>query len=51
MNAEIREVSCVSVISRLNSNKQVASGLYGALNSEKKIWLRFVQGKHKQKVL
>ena len=49
MNAEIREVSCVSVISRLNSNKQVASGLVRALNAENKVFLMFVQGKHQQR--
>ena len=50
LNTEVLERSCVPVISRLNSNKQVTTGLYRALNVEKKIWLIFVQGKHQQEM-
>ena len=39
----------MSVISRLKSNKQVASGLVRALNAENKVWLMFVEGKHQQR--
>ena len=39
----------MSVISRLKSNKQVASGLDRALKPENKVWLLFVQGKHQQR--
>ena len=49
MNAEILEVSRVSVISRLNSDKTVACGLVRAVNPENKVWLIFVQGKHQQR--
>ena len=45
----MREVSCVSDISRLNSHKKVGSGLVRALNAENKVWLMFVQVKHEQK--
>ena len=40
----------MSVISRLNSSKQVATGLVRALNAENKVWLMFVQGKNLQKM-
>ena len=39
----------MSVISRLNSNEQVAIGLVRPLNAERKVWLFFVKGEHEQK--
>ena len=39
----------MSDISRLNSNKKVASGSVRAPNVESKVWLMFVQGKHEPK--
>ena len=50
LNAEVLERSCVPVILRLNSNKQVTTGLHRAFNAEKKMWLIFVQGKHYQEM-
>ena len=48
MDAEIREKGCVSVISRLNSNKWLADEIVGAVKAENKVWLMFVQGKWQQ---
>ena len=45
MDAEIREKGCVSVISRLNSNKELAVEIVAAIKAENKVWLMFVQGK------
>ena len=45
LNAEIREVSCVSVILRLNRKKEVAAEVVRALTVENKVQLMFVQGK------
>ena len=45
MDAEIREKGCVSVISRLNSNKELAVEIVTAIKAESKVWLMFVQGK------
>ena len=45
LNAEIREVSCVSVILRLNRKKEVAAEVVRAVTVENKVWLMFVQGK------
>ena len=39
----------MSVLSRLNSNEQVATGLYRAFNAENKVWLIFVQEIRKAK--
>ena len=50
MKAEIQEVSSVSVISRLDSNKQVAPEIDRAVNAESKVWLIFVQGEPQQKM-
>ena len=49
MNAEIIEVSYVPVIYRLNSNRQVASGLVRAFNADNKVSLMFVEGKDQEK--
>ena len=45
MDAEIREKGCVSVISRLNSNKGLAAEIVRAVKAENKVWLMFSQGK------
>ena len=45
LNAEIREVSCVSVILRLNRKKEVAAEGVRAVTVENKVRLMFVQGK------
>ena len=45
LNAEIREVSCVSVILRLNCKKEVAAEVVRAVTVENKVQLMFVQGK------
>ena len=45
LNAEIREVSCVSVILRLNRKKEVAAEVVRAVTVENKVCLMFVQGK------
>ena len=47
MDAEIREKGYVSVTSRLNSNKKLASEIVRAVKAERKVWLIFVNG-HKQ---
>ena len=39
----------MSVLSRLNSNEQVTTGLYRAFNAENKVWLIFVQEIRKAK--
>ena len=39
----------MSVISRLNCNKQVGSGLARAFNEENKVSLMFMEGKRKQR--
>ena len=44
MKAEILEVSCTSVISRLNNNKQDATVVARGFEENKK-WLMFLQGK------
>ena len=45
LNAEIREVSCVSVILRLNRKKEVAAEVARAVTVEIIVRLMFVQGK------
>ena len=50
MNGETREVSCVSNISGLDSNKEVVAKVVRAVKEENKMWLMFVQGKHHQKM-
>ena len=40
----------MSVISRLNSNKQVAAEVVRAFKAENKLWLKFVQPKRQQKM-
>ena len=45
LNTKIREVSCVSVILRLNRKKEVAGEVVRAVTVENKVWLMFVQGK------
>ena len=48
LNAKIREVSCVSVILRLNCKKEVAAEVVRALTVENKVRLMSVQGKRQQ---
>ena len=45
----MQEVSSVSVISRLDSKKQVAAEIVRTVNLKNKVWLIFVQGKRQQK--
>ena len=45
LNAKIQEVSCVSVILRLNCKKEVAAVVVRAVTVENKVRLMFVQGK------
>ena len=45
MNAEIQEKGCVSVISRLNSKKGLATEIVRAVKEENIVWLIFSQGK------
>ena len=45
LNAEIREVSSVSVILRLNRKKKVAADVVRDVTVENKVRLMFVQGK------
>ena len=45
LNTKIREVSCVSVILRLNRKKEVAAVVVRAVTVENKVRLMFVQGK------
>ena len=45
LNARIREVSCVSVILRLNHKKEVSAEVVRAVTVENKVWLMFLQGK------
>ena len=45
LNARIREVSCVSVILRLNQKKEVSAEVVRAVTVENKVWLIFLQGK------
>ena len=40
----------MSVILRLDSNKQVVAEIGTALKAEKKVWLIFVQGKRQEKM-
>ena len=42
MDAEIREKGCVSVISILNSNKELTADIVTAAKAENKVWLMFV---------
>ena len=45
MDAEIQEKGCVSVISRLNSKKGLATEIVRAVKEENIVWLMFSQGK------
>ena len=47
MDSEIREKGCLSALSRLNSNKELAAEIVTATKGENKVWL-FVQGKRQQ---
>ena len=47
MDSEIREKGCVSALSRLNSNKELAAEIVIAIKAENKVWL-FVQGKRQE---
>ena len=47
MDTEIREKGCVPVVSRLNSNKELAAEIVIAIKAENKVWL-FVQGKRQE---
>lgn len=49
LKAEILEVSCTSVISRLNNNKQDATVVARGFEENKK-WLMFLQGKRQQEM-
>ena len=48
MDTEIQENVCMSVISRLNSNKRLAAEIVRAVKEENKVWLMFVQVKWQQ---
>ena len=48
MDTAIPGKGCVSVISRLNSNKELAAEIIRAIKEENKVWLMFVQGKRQQ---
>ena len=50
LKAEIWEVSSVSVISRLDSNKEVAPEIVKGVKAENKVWLIFVKFKRQQKM-
>ena len=47
-DTEIREKDCVSVISRLNSNKELAAEIVRAIKAENKVWLMSVDSKPQQ---
>ena len=47
-DTEIREKDCVSVISRLNSNKELAAEIVRAVKAENKVWLMSVDSKPEQ---
>ena len=48
MDTAIRGKGCVSVISRLNSNKELAAEIVRAIKEENKVWLMSVDSKPQQ---